>query len=253
MYLPLTWMTTALVIYLYEVFHENLLINNRVIKAEKMEMVSHLAASVSHEVRNPLTVVRGFLQMIEEEGTSEAKRREFMKLSVQEIDRANAILENYLTFARPSPEHMQVIHIEEQIHKTLQILTPLAHMNTVEIHTNITDCCIEGNEDNFQQCLINIKKNCIEAMPNSGKLSIETRKEDSEVTLIITDNGNGMTKEQLSRLGEPYYTTKGREGTGLGMMAAFKIIETMHGKLTVTSVPQEGTSFYIQLPVVEAG
>ncbi|MDQ0298090.1 two-component system sporulation sensor kinase B [Salibacterium salarium] len=253
MYLVLTWGITVLIIYLYEVFHEYLLINKRVIKAEKMEMVSHLAASVSHEVRNPLTVVRGFLQMIEQEGIPDEKRKKFMRLSMEEIDRADVILGNYLTFARPSPEHTQVLNIEKQIHKTLQIITPLANMNAVQIETYINNYKTRGDEHNLQQCLINIKKNCIEAMPDSGKLRIETSKEESNLILTISDNGNGMTKEELSRVGEPYFTTKGREGTGLGMMAAFKIIETMNGSLNVASVPYEGTSFYIRLPLIESG
>ncbi|MGJ9384925.1 ATP-binding protein [Salipaludibacillus sp. CF4.18] len=253
-YFSLSFCTTALIIYLYEIFQENLLINKRVIKAEKMDIVSHLAASVSHEVRNPLTVVRGFLQMMEQKDLSEDKRRAFLKISIEEIDRANDIIKNYLTFAKPSPEteKLKIISIKQLLHNTLPIITPLANINSVIVDTEMTnDYFFEGDEHIFQQCLINIMKNCIEAMPNGGKVSVEAKKKESELIIIITDNGNGMTKEQLSRLGEPYFTTKGREGTGLGMMAAFKIIETMKGKLNVTSKLNEGTNFYIELPIVE--
>jgi len=253
-YFTLTFCTTALIIYLYEIFQENLLINKRLLKAEKMDVVSHLAASISHEVRNPLTVVRGFLQMMEQKDISEEKKNAYLKISIEEIDRANNIIRNYLTFAKPSPEKLKIISIEQLIYNTIPIITPLANLNSVTIDIKTTnDYFFEGDEQIFQQCLINIMKNCIEAMPKSGNLSIKTTKKDSVFLIIITDNGNGMTKEQLSRLGEPYFTTKGREGTGLGMMAAFNIIETMKGKLNVTSKLNEGTNFYIELPIVEKG
>ncbi|MGY4688726.1 ATP-binding protein [Salibacterium sp. K-3] len=252
LYLGLTLASTAAIIYSNEVFYEHSLMNRKVVKAEKMEMVSHLAASVSHEVRNPLTVVRGFLQMLQQEDITPEKRREFLNFSMDEIDRADGILKNYLLFARPSPEDVTVIHVKDQVEKVLQIVTPLAHMNSVKIHTTIKDVQIEGNEHDFQQCLVNIIKNGIEAMPDSGALFIEAGKEEDDVVLRIEDNGNGMTREQISRLGEPYYTTKGREGTGLGMMAAYKIIETMNGTITVTSVLQQGTTFVICFPAVDS-
>ncbi|WP_158211669.1 ATP-binding protein [Alkalihalobacterium alkalinitrilicum] len=248
-YLSLTFCTTAFIIYLYEVFQENMLIKKRLIKAEKMEVVSHLASSVSHEVRNPLTVVKGFLQIMEKESIPEEQRKKFLKISIEEIDRANDIIRNYLTFAKPSPENIEKISVKEELERTIQIITPLANMNGVKISTKIDDFFITVESPVFQQCLINITKNCIEAMPEGGKLFIETKEENGDLVVVISDNGKGMTKEQLSRIGEPYFTTKGREGTGLGMMAAIKIIEAMSGRLSVTSKLNEGTNFYIRLPI----
>ncbi|WP_096200240.1 ATP-binding protein [Bacillus sp. FJAT-45350] len=250
-YLSITLCTTVLVIYLHEVFRDSVLINKRVIKAEKMEVVSHLASSVSHEVRNPLTTVRGFLQMMEQFDLPEDKSKEYMKISIDEIDRANDIIRDYLTFAKPSPENIQTLSIRKELHRTIQLITPLANMNGVEITTKIDDLFIKGEEQFFQQCLVNITKNCIEAMPHNGTLSIEAKEENGELLLLIADTGKGMTKEQLERIGEPYFTTKGREGTGLGMMVSMNIIETMNGKLNVTSKLKEGTNFYIRLPIVE--
>ncbi|WP_216830573.1 ATP-binding protein [Alkalihalobacterium elongatum] len=250
-FLTLTYCTTAITIYLYEVFQESLLIKKRLIKAEKMDIVSHLASSVSHEVRNPLTVIKGFLQMMEQNDIPEEQRKKFLKISIEEVDRANDIIRNYLTFAKPSPENKRNLNVKEELERTIQIITPLANMNGVEIVTKLKNYFIEGETQVFQQCLLNITKNCIEAMPDRGRLYIETKKENGELIVVISDNGKGMTKEQVSRLGEPYFTTKGREGTGLGMMAAINIIETMRGKLSVSSTVNEGTNFYIRLPIVE--
>ncbi|TWI55258.1 ATP-binding protein [Halalkalibacter nanhaiisediminis] len=251
LYLILTFMTTLLVIYIYEAFQESQLINQRVIKAEKMEIVSHLASSMSHEVRNPLAVVRGFLQLMQVTTVSEKKQREYLSLSIEEIDRATDIIQNYLTFAKPSPENAVRINIEQELKRAINIITPLANINRIHIGTKLESCFILGDPQLLQQCLLNITKNCIEAMPNGGELFIETYKGNGELMIVISDEGEGMTKEQLSRLGEPYYTTKGREGTGLGMMAAMQIIEMMSGKLSVTSRVNEGTNFYIRFPTIE--
>lgn len=249
-YLSLTLITTAILMYIYEVFQEHLLMNKRMIKAEKMEVVSHLASSISHEVRNPLTVVRGFLQMMLQENIAEEKRKEYLRISIEELDRANDIIRHYLTFAKPSPENRQILNVKEEIQKTLQIITPLANYNGVTIRTKLDDLYTVGEDQLFQQCLINLTKNCIEAMPNKGELAIETSSNGHSLFLFISDNGQGMTREQLARIGEPYFTTKGREGTGLGMMVSIKIIEAMGGKLSVTSKVNEGTQFMVRLPFV---
>ncbi|WP_078551797.1 sensor histidine kinase [Bacillus alkalicellulosilyticus] len=252
-FVMITLVSTILIIYFYEVFHNSLIINRRVIKAEKMEIVSHLASSISHEVRNPLTVVRGFLQMMEQGGITEEQRKNFLQISLAEIDRANDIIRNYLTFAKPSPEDNEVLNVKIELENTIQIITPLAIMNGVEVTSNLNEYHIIGEKQIFHQCLINILKNCIEAMPHTGKLTIETSEDEGKLLIFISDNGSGMTKEQLSRLGEPYFTTKGRDGTGLGMMAAMKIIETLHGKIHVKSEVDEGTKFYIHFPLVQIG
>lgn len=250
-YILISLLATVMIIYLKEIFQDSILISKRVIKAEKMEVVSHLASSVSHEVRNPLTVVRGFLQMMMEKDIPEEQKKKFLEISLYEIDRANEIIRDYLTFAKPSPENVSILNIKKEIERTLQIIQPLANMNGVDVDTRLDNYYINGDEQILQQCLINITKNCIEAMPQSGRLVIETKHIDHHTLIItISDTGMGMTKEQLSRLGEPYFTTKGRKGTGLGMMAAIKIIEAMSGKLSVTSKENEGTTFTIRFPLV---
>ncbi len=250
-YILITLFSTALLIFLYEVFNESILINKRVLKAEKMEVVSHLASSVSHEVRNPLTVVRGFLQLMIQTDLPKNQRDDYLKMSIDEIDRANEIIKDYLTFAKPSPENEKTLSIKEELQRVINLISPFANMNGVEIETEINDYYIKGEEQIFQQCLLNITKNCIEAMPNSGKLTIQTKRDNSNLILMISDNGKGMTKEQISRLGEPYFTTKGREGTGLGMMVAMNIIVSMNGDLSVESEINNGTNFYIRLPLDE--
>ncbi|WP_309119670.1 ATP-binding protein [Paenibacillus sp.] len=249
-YIAVTLSVTALLLYFYELFHEFVLIHKQVMKAEKMEIVSHLAASVSHEVRNPLTAVRGFLQLMLRKNLSEEQREEYVRISLDEIDRANDIIQSYLLFAKPTAGKIEILNIKEEIDRSLQLLMPLANMNSVEIDKRVDDYFVRGEEKTLQHCLINLMKNCIEAMPSQGKLRIETVRQSDELRLSIVDNGKGMTEEQLARLGEPYFTTKGDQGTGLGMMVAMKIIDSMNGELRVVSKPDEGTEFHIRLPLV---
>ncbi|MBB5173829.1 sensor histidine kinase [Texcoconibacillus texcoconensis] len=250
-HLTLTLVTSLMILYLYEVISDHISTSKRVLKAEKKEAVSHLASSISHEVRNPMTTVRGFLQLMLHTDLSEDKKKQFLETSIDEIDRANDIICDYLTFAKPTPDQVETLSLKEEIERTLQIITPLANMNGVEIKTNINDVTIKGGNQFLQQCLVNMTKNCIEAMPENGQLSIDTKTERDKVLLTISDNGKGMSEEQISRLGEPYFTTKGSEGTGLGMMASMKIIESMNGKLNVKSRLNEGTSFIIEFPTAE--
>ncbi|WP_174733275.1 sensor histidine kinase [Mesobacillus harenae] len=239
------FLSTFFIVYFYEMLNEALTINKQIIKAEKLEVVCHLASSISHEVRNPLTVVKGFLQMLNEKEFEEDKRKKFIDLSLQEIDRANDIIGSYLTFAKPVQQEPAIIDLKQELDRSITVITPLANMNSVEIQTRIEHCYIKGDPLLLQQCFLNIIKNSIEAMPNGGTLCINTENINGQVLIEITDDGEGMMDEQLRRLGEPFFTTKGREGTGLGMMAVIKIIDMMNGKLDVSSNKKEGTQFRI--------
>ena len=241
-------LSTFFIVYFSEMLQESSYMNTQVIKAEKLEVVSHLASSISHEVRNPLTVVKGILQMLHKDEWDEEKRNQFIEISLQEIDRANDIIGNYLTFAKSVHEEHIIIDLEHQLKHSLNVVTTMANMNCVDIHTNIEPCRIKGDPQLIQQCFLNITKNCIEAMPNGGNLFIRTEVVEDGVVIEIKDTGEGMSDEQLNRLGEPFFTTKGREGTGLGMMAVIKIIKLMKGKLDVTSKKNEGTLFRIYFP-----
>lgn len=249
-YIVLKVCTVTSVIYILDIIEEARLISKRMVKIEKMEVVSQLASSISHEVRNPLAVVRGFLQMMEQSDISTDKRKEFIAISIQEIDRANDIIRDYLTFAKPAMENIEVMDIKKELKRAIEMITPLANLNCIEIHTKIDTYFVKGEPKQFQQCLLNITKNCIEAMHETGKLLIETEENNEKLLIKISDNGIGMTEEQLSRLGEPYFTTKGEEGTGLGMMASIQIINTMNGNLKVTSKVNKGTTFMISFPLI---
>ena len=226
------------------------------IKAEKFQMVHHLAASISHEVRNPLTVSRGFIQLLSDDGTSPENRKEFVSITLKELDRATDIINNYLTFAKPVLEVNEKININEEIQQAINVISPLATMNGVEIEQKIDDpeqnqFMSIGEEKKFQQCLINVMKNGIESMKSKGgKLQIHLSGFEDTVKIEISDQGVGMSQEQIKRLGQPYFSNK-ETGTGLGLMVSYSIVKGMNGTIEVSSELGKGTCFRLNLPAFQ--
>lgn len=235
--------------YSSELIIKNSLLFKAILKTEKMEVVSHLAASISHEVRNPLTVTRGFLQMLKDPNIGEEKRKYYLDTALEELDRAEVIISDYLTFAKPHPHDLDDISIKDLIQKGVDLITPYANHYSVQVKQEIADhAYIVGDATKLQQCLINIFKNSIEAMPQGGTLEIYTEVLYGHCIIHIVDNGIGMTNEQITRLGEPYFSTKEGKGTGLGMMVVFRIIEGIGGSIKVRSQVGKGTHFEVSLP-----
>lgn len=240
----------GVVVYMLESIIEQHLLFLKMVRMEKVELAGHLAASISHEVRNPLTSTRGFLQLISESDDIPPAEKNYLMIAMKELDRAEGIIQDYLTFARPvsSPERFEIIDVQREIEKAISILKPLANMNVVEILTDMEPCSIHGHPGGFQQALVNILKNGIEAMPSGGKLSIDARTEHSMVIIRVSDEGIGMSQVQIRRLGEPYYSTKDFKGTGLGMMVVFRIVESLDGTIHVESELGKGTTITLRFP-----
>ncbi|WP_441911724.1 ATP-binding protein [Paenibacillus sp. MCAF9] len=225
--------------------------NNELQRSEKMEIISQLAASVAHEVRNPLQVTRGFLQLLGEKSTND-KEKGYMVLAIDELDRASDIITDFLTFAKPQLENTTLLNIAEEIKKIEAILVPLATMQGGVIKVDLgSDLYVRGNSSKFKQALINIIKNSIEALHTEGFIIIRAYQDESQnVVICIKDNGEGMNEADLKKLGEPYYSKK-TKGTGLGLMVTFRIIEIMQGKVEFISTKGVGTEAIIQIPLAK--
>lgn len=224
--------------------------NNELQRSEKMEIISQLAASVAHEVRNPLQVTRGFLQLLGEKSTND-KDKSYMVLAIDELDRASEIITDFLTFAKPQLELTTLLNIGEELQQIEGILVPLATMQGGIIEVNLApDLYVRGNSSKFKQALINIIKNSIEALGKEGIIQIRAFVDETSQSVIIQikDNGEGMNEADLKRLGEPYYSKK-TKGTGLGLMVTFRIIEVMKGTIHFYSKKGSGTEAVIQFPI----
>lgn len=239
----------SFIYYIFKQVTNNVLLKEKTMASEKMEIVSLLAASLSHEVRNPLTVTRGFLQLcLNKEASNEDKER-YIKTALFELDNAEGIISEYLTFAKPNEEKQDTFSINDELKRVSEITTPLANLQGVETQLDLSDeAWINGDVKKFQQCMLNFTKNCIEAMPDGGILTITTRKDRFDFVVEIKDSGVGMTEEQINRFGEPYLTSK-KQGTGLGMMTSLHIIKGLGGRLSINSKVNEGTTFKIYFPL----
>ncbi|OWA34313.1 sensor histidine kinase [Saccharibacillus sp. O16] len=221
--------------------------NNELQRAEKMEIISELAASVAHEVRNPLQVTRGFLQLLGER--SAVSDKAYIDMALEELDRASGIITDFLTFAKPGAENVKSLSISEEFRHIEGVLKSLASIHHGKIVLDIEpDLYVRGNSSKFKQAFINMIKNSIEALPDEdGKITIQAVRENGEVVIQIRDNGMGMGPEELKRLGEPYFSNK-TKGTGLGLMVTFRIIESMQGTLTFESKKGAGTQATVRIP-----
>ncbi|MEF3305943.1 ATP-binding protein [Paenibacillus sp. GYB003] len=243
----------ALYVLLFERLRSVLYIQQEVINSEKIKIVSDIAASVAHEIRNPLTSVRGFIQLLGEERLDEGKRGFYEKICLEELDRAQLIISDYLTLAKPGLETNEPIEIGAEIGYIRNILLSYANYQNVEIVCGVEDepLWIAGDKYKFRQALINIGKNAIEAMKGEGVLDISVSEHNGRIAIQISDTGVGMTADQIARLGTPYYSTK-EKGTGLGTMVSFSIIKNMNGTIRVQSKVGKGTKYVLSFPRAEA-
>ncbi|MFJ8352670.1 sporulation sensor histidine kinase KinB [Bacillus paramycoides] len=242
-------MTMVFQVYLTEYLNENALLRTEMQKSEKLNIVSELAASVAHEVRNPLTVVRGFIQLLE--STEDVKNKEYMRLVLAELDRAEQIISDYLNLARPQIEKKEHICLSAQLIEMTTLMSSFAAMQGVYLQVEISESLYTiGDKTKLKQAIMNVVKNGIEAIQgNKGYLKVTAVQKDEMIVIRVKDSGVGMTKEQLARLGQPYYSLK-EKGTGLGLMVTFSILQAHNGTLEYKSESGKGTEAIIILPAV---
>jgi PAS domain S-box-containing protein len=218
-------------------------------RTEKLSVIGQLAAGVAHEIRNPLTTLRGFVQLHKQQG---ALSNEYLDIMLSELDRINFIVSEFLVLAKPQLVHYQVADVRISLQDMISLLELEAQMNNVQFEmrtrNDIPPLMCEINQ--LKQVILNLLKNGIEAMPDGGTITTELEYESGGniVIIRIRDQGVGIPEEALSRLGEPFFSTK-PTGNGLGLMVSQRIIANHKGTLQVTSELGRGTSVEIRLPV----
>lgn len=224
---------------------------NSLVKHEKLETVSNFAASVSHELRNPIQSIKGFIQLLKEHEYSRDKQIEFYETMLSEIEAADQLIEDYLVFAKPAHGKLEVLSVQMELEHVVKVMKPFAGWKNIDIQlqNDELEAHILADRQKFHQALINIIRNGIEAMPDGGTFKLQFKKSHSTVSILLIDEGIGMTKEEVQRLGEPYFSTKSK-GTGLGMMVAYSIVRQMDGEIGVQSEKGKGTSFILEFPLV---
>ncbi|MBB6452306.1 PAS domain S-box-containing protein [Salirhabdus euzebyi] len=217
-------------------------------RQDKLAAIGQLAAGVAHEIRNPLTSMKGYAEFLTLDEKDEA-RREYLDIILDEIERVDSIVEDFMVLAKPKPELMEVKNIVPVMKNVLSLLEFEAKKQKININFEYREALMKVviDENRMKQVLLNFIKNAVEAMPNGGTINVSAFLEDQQVHLSIADTGVGIPEEKLKKIGEPFFTTK-ETGNGLGLMISFKIIDSHNGKVYVESELNKGTTFHILLP-----
>lgn len=218
-----------------------------VIRSEKLSIAGQLAAGIAHEVRNPLTAIKGFLQLIKSNHKNEEA---YFDIIDSEIDRVEGILSELLALAKPKSLKLERKRLDILLDQVIALINTQCILKNIIINKNSDHKVIEINcdENQLKQVFINFLKNSIEAMPNGGLITIEVKAlSDKKAAIKFIDQGNGIPEEVINRIGEPFFTTK-ENGTGLGLMISKEIIEKHNGSINIKS-DENGTSIEVILPL----
>ncbi len=219
-----------------------------ILQWEKLSMVGQMAAGVAHEIRNPLTSLKGFLQLMK---SNRAFNDQYFDIMNMEFDRIETIIKELLVFSKPQKSNYNYTNIKYILDQVILLMEPQAIIKNVTLTLEIetTTLSIYCIEHQLKQVFINLIKNGIEAIEDGGEILVRVIKQETEVIIYVKDNGVGMSTEQLSNIGTPFLTTK-PNGTGLGMMVTNNIIKNHHkGSIYIESKPNQGTAFHIHLPI----
>ena len=215
-------------------------------RSEKLTTVGQLAAGVAHEIRNPLTTLRGFLQLQKEKNLLIPLHIDLM---LSELERINLIVSEFLILAKPQAVHFQEKDVRYILHDVISLLGSQAHLFGIEFESRFSGqpAAVHCEENQLKQVFINVVKNAIEAMPEGGTITVEQRMDENSVIIVISDEGEGIPEDMLPKLGEPFFTNK-ETGTGLGLMVSQRIIQAHKGSLEIRSEYGCGAEITIILP-----
>ncbi|WP_223127909.1 ATP-binding protein [Pasteuria penetrans] len=216
---------------------------------EKLSSVGQLAAGLAHEIRNPLTSIRGFLQIAAAESVSLKKWESIM---LGEMDRINDLLRQFLKLSETKPVRFHRFLLDQLMHDVLSLLRPKAFLMGHELEALSPGYLVElvADAERIKQVLINLIQNALEAFQRKGKVEIRWSKQHDQAVIQIGDDGNGIDQVNLTRIFDPFFTTK-REGTGMGLAVCQRIVQDHGGQIHVTSRMGVGTTFTIHLPLTK--
>lgn len=218
-------------------------------RKEKLAALGGMAAGVAHEIRNPLSSIKGMATYLAAKPGSDREDRNAARVMVQEVDRLNRVISELLEFARPSDIKVQPVDLPELVRHSLKLIRQDAETKNIQIRLNLRtpECKVCIDPDRISQCILNLYLNAIEAMPEGGTLAVDcSGDENHQIILSVTDTGAGIADENLAEIFNPYFTTKST-GTGLGLAIVHKIVEGHRGRVTVKTTPGE-TTFTLYLP-----
>ncbi|MEE8553365.1 MAG: ATP-binding protein [Desulfobacterales bacterium] len=225
-------------------------LQSEVRRHEKLAALGGMAAGVAHEIRNPLSSIKGLASFFASQFEDGSDSQEAAAVMVQEVDRLNRVITELLDFARPTDLKCKSTDLASLVSQSLQLIQQDATNQNITINLQTVDdiCPVWIDPDRMAQCLLNLYLNALQAMEDSGTLTVRTAVDDNQyVHITVSDTGRGIHYEQLDKIFDPYFTTK-KTGTGLGLAIVHKIVEAHQGQMKVKSTSGQGTSFTVMIP-----
>ncbi len=217
-------------------------------QSEKLSLVGQLAAGAAHEIRNPLTVIYGFMQLLQSNLSEEERNKYHVPLILQEIERVNKIVTELLLLSKPSRPNYREVRLEEVLASILPLMKGEAALHDIEIIENYDENILfHADVEQLKQILLNLMKNGLEAMPHGGSLTIRSNQDESRIQIIIEDTGFGILPEHINRIFDPFFSLK-EDGTGLGLPISMRMVKNHGGDMIIDSKPGIGTTITISLP-----
>jgi two-component system, NtrC family, sensor histidine kinase AtoS len=232
---------------------EKRLLEAQVLRANRLAGLGELAAGIAHEIRNPLTAVKGFSQILEEELPNNDEKREYTAVIIKEVNRLEKIVQGLLAFARPARSKFRRENLAEIMDETLLLVENGLFKGRIEVIRDYDlETCAEVDKGQMKQVFLNLLLNAGQSIQGSGSIEISVRRVDAQVLVAIRDSGCGISDEHADKLFNPFFTTR-ENGTGLGLAIVHQLVEIHGGRVKVNSKIAKGTEFVVYMPVQQRG
>ena len=218
-------------------------------RSERMAALGKMAAGVAHELRNPLSSIKGLALLLKSKIKDETGGKETADILVGEVERLDRSIGELLDYAKPARLNRKSLKINTVVEKTVQLIAMDIKSQRISLKLDLADDLpgVSGDEDKLVQLFLNLLLNGLQAMESDGLLSVKSFLNDDYIAVVIADSGNGIAPENLPRIFDPYFTTR-NDGTGLGLAMSAKIVDEHEGKIIVTSEQGKGSRVMVLLP-----
>ncbi|MFB8376228.1 ATP-binding protein [Paenibacillus taichungensis] len=224
-----------------QLFHEQLQ------QSERLKMIAHLTAAVAHEIRNPVTVVRGFLQLYREDSAFDDSVKKKFNLMIDELNTVEQITSQFLTLSKPNRDQQpEKVDVNDALQSVTGLVRSYAMLSDNQINIEAEEnCFIFINPIEFKQLMMNLIKNALEASDMGKPVTVIAKRNHHYIEIKIIDEGSGMSEDEVKSLGTPFYSLKSN-GTGLGLMICFNIVEKYDGEINYESLKGVGTTVTVR-------
>lgn len=221
-------------------------------RSERLASLGRMAAGIAHEIRNPLSSVKGFAQYFRNKFAPDSQDRQYATVMINEIDRLNRVIQELLEFAKPRQPKPEPLSVNQLLEHALQLVHSELKRKQIRVELEETpakNLTIHADRDLMTQVLLNLFLNAIEALDEKGEIRIKVEKFSEKIVIHITDNGPGINPQHLRQIFDPFFTTK-QGGTGLGLAIVHRIVEIHNAEIQVHNNPGQGTTFSLSFPMV---